>query len=201
LAYGGYLLGKFSHITNVTYQIRDEIIYSQLKVQSTNIKTGESSSSRYPQISEYDLLDQKIFEEQYLNSLKNISSTNTQITKTDFEAYIQKHRAEIIAKYGGHKIDVDKKYKKYITNIYKYNRKLFSQVYYIMPTGVRSVIYQFGERFVGVAPSIHNTRKVLTKAEYKWLIKSAPIKHIKKITLDTQKLHDGDIPILQTYNR
>ena len=86
------------------------------------------------------------------------------------------------------------------------NKKLIGgskyETYRLHVSMTYTVFYRtIGERFVGVAPSIYNTRKVLTKAEYKWLIKSAPIKHIKKITLDTQKLHDGDIPILQTYNR
>ena len=201
LAFGGYLMGKFAHIPTTAYQIRDEIIYSQEKITSTSIKTGESSSSRYPQISEYDTPTQNHFKAQYLNSLKIILVTNVLIGKTDIETYLQKHKEDVISVYGGvQERVIDNKSNKYIIKIHKNNRKLILRICYAIPRRLRKMLYQLGMRHFGIAPPIYNTREVLTKAEYELLTYSAPVKEIERLVLDTQKLHDNDETIFGIIN-
>ena len=93
LAYSGYLYGKIKCFKNDIHKIRDEIVIQ--RDRSTHkagyINSSESSTTRYPAFSDYDILDDtKLFESLYRNAMINELINTVKFSEDRAIIYVQK---------------------------------------------------------------------------------------------------------------
>ena len=96
LAYSGYLYGKVKCFKNNIHKIRDEIAIQRDRAtrKAGYINSSESSTTRYPAISEYNILDDaKLFESIYRNAMINELINTVQIPKDRAIIYVQEMMA------------------------------------------------------------------------------------------------------------
>ena len=177
-ALSGHLQGKFKYFDDDVYKVRDVLLHSLSRQKAVNSKSPESSTTRYPKLSEYakDRENTQEFTDNFESCLFSILKDWTELNDEEIVSIIDTrlnyHHWE---KYWGE----SKLKKPCLYAIYHKSRML-------LPTNIQKVANYFSKRILGI-----NAFEVGVD-----ITNNSELQLFERIILDMHHYSEHDLPIV-----